>query len=355
MLQMKCVARQCLRVQVLGGRVYVVAPRSSRCRKHDYRMGGVCSSHVRQRTDGIGMSGGSDIGKWDASYSPTTLQWHFAAGVNISSCQGSIIPGDYNGVFARLRLQTSLRLIEEAARAGAVADTEFLLCVQETPINAGGWCLKGPQPIVSVTNNDEAPLLAFPHWIPRLRDIEFTMWDDARKAEHERNINALKPSQMARRTKSAVFRGGVYRLSVYSDRWREIGTRKAIITRDNWWRVGRTAPLWHALSSSQKDGYLNAHVFLKPFVERLGLNESVLASMPLPPAMSLEDQQAQFRYVLNIEGHGGWADRLYKLLLSSLLVLAQDVAPKLWFEYALRDGETHLVVDSNLRNLSSVV
>ena len=58
---------------------------------------------------------------------------------------------------------------------------------------------------------------------------------------------------------------------------------------------------------------------------------------------------------IQIEGHGGWADRLPKLLLSPLLVIAQDVPARLWFESALRDGVTHLVTDSNLHNLSSVL
>ena len=71
--------------------------------------------------------------------------------------------------------------------------------------------------------------------------------------------------------------------------------------------------------------------------------------------MSHAEQQRRFRYVLNIEGHGGWADRLYKLLMSNQLVLAQDVAPRLWYEGYLEAGTTHLVVDSNLRNLSAVI
>ena len=360
-----CVSRQCLRVQVVKGRVYVVAPPSVRCSRQDYRLGGKCSSYVRQRTDGVAASGGGDVGKWDASYSPTTLRWHFAAGVNISDCRATIIAGDYNGVFTRLRLQTSLRLLEEAARAGVVTNTEFLMCLQETPINAGGWCLKGPQPIFSVTTNAEAALLAFPHWIPRLRDVEFTLWDDARRAERRRVGRMIKSGRGAHRSKKVVFRGGVYRLSVYSDRWRELGARKTIITRENWRHVGRTA-LLHALATANHPdaavaeerhlhALIDAHVFVKPFAERLGINQSTLGSMASPPGMSLADQQARFRYVLNVEGHGGWADRLYKLLLSSLLVLNQDVAPRLWFEHALQGGATHLVVDSNLRNLSAVV
>ena len=43
-----------------------------------------------------------------------------------------------------------------------------------------------------------------------------------------------------------------------------------------------------------------------------------------PLMLSMENQTRSFQYVVNAEGHGGWADRLYQLLLSPQLVLAQD-------------------------------
>ena len=42
--------------------------------------------------------------------------------------------------------------------------------------------------------------------------------------------------------------------------------------------------------------------------------------------LTMEEQIRGFQYVVNAEGHGGWADRLYQLLLSPQLVLAQDRA-----------------------------
>ena len=51
-------------------------------------------------------------------------------------------------------------------------DTELVLCVNEVMPNAGGWCLKGQQPVFASTTNQEAPLLPFAHWMPKLRD-----WD----------------------------------------------------------------------------------------------------------------------------------------------------------------------------------
>jgi hypothetical protein len=355
LLERRCVSRQCLRVQILQRKVYVVAPQSQRCSDGDYISGGACSTFVRQRTDGVAASGGGTLGKWDKDYSPTHLQWHFAAGVNVSDCQVAIRDGDFNGAFTRLRLTTSLRLLEEAASAGVVNDTELVLCLQETPINAGGWCLRGAQPLMSMTTNEVAPLLAFPHWLPRFRDVDFAIWDDARHAGNEKS--ATREGQMAHsRLRKAVFRGGLYRLSVYSDRWREHGASKAVVTSENWQKVGRTA-LLHALATDPNGAgsLLDVHVSLGPYALQLGINESLQRAMSLPAAMSLADQQSRFRYVLNVEGHGGWADRLGKLLHSQMLVIAQDIAPRLWFESALQPGVTHLVTDANLLNVSAVI
>ena len=346
MLSRRCVSRQCLRVQILQRKVLVVAPHSRRCNADD-RIAGDCSASARQRTDGVAASDGGKVGKWDRQYSPTQLHWHFAAGVNVSDCRATIIAGDFNGAFTRLRLTTSLRLLEEAASAGVVDDTELLLCLQETPINAGSWCLRGPQPLFAMTSNEEAPLLALPHWLPRLRDVDFALWDNARKAATR--DSAARTESLAKRARKAVFRGGLYRLSVYSNRWREEGVRKALLTSDNWHALGRGAVLHAMASAADKDNdgqLIDAHVSLGPYAERLRIDEKVQRSMPLPAAMSLAEQQARFRYVLNIEGHGGWADRLAKLQLSPMLVIAQDVAPRLWFESALQNGHTHLVVVS---------
>ena len=89
--RLPCVRRQCLRVQILRGRVFVVAPHSKRCAKGGQ---GPCSVHARQRTDGVAMSDGGAVGKWDKKYSPTMLEWDFATGVNVSNCAGTIVEAD---------------------------------------------------------------------------------------------------------------------------------------------------------------------------------------------------------------------------------------------------------------------
>ena len=95
----RCAQRLCLRIQIIAGRVYVVAPHARRCRRGN----SACSPHQRMRTAGVAMTVGLEHGKWDSSYSPTELEWHFAAGLNVSSCAGTVTSGDFNGAF-RCRL-----------------------------------------------------------------------------------------------------------------------------------------------------------------------------------------------------------------------------------------------------------
>ena len=102
-------------------------------------------------------------------------------------------------------------------QASAAADTELLLCVGETPLTAGGWCLRGAltiiltltfplaltrtltptltltltltrclrgaQPVFGPTGNIDAPLIPFIHWMPRLRDFDLSVWDEVRKEQ----------------------------------------------------------------------------------------------------------------------------------------------------------------------------
>lgn len=346
----KCVQRLCVRIQILNSKVYVVAPRSQKC---STEANSVCSTARRQRTEGVAMTAGLELGKWSSDFSPTSLEWHFVAGMNVSTCSAAVEPGDFNGAYSRLRLQTSLRLILEAARFRSMQDTEFILCVGETPLSAGQWCLNGAHSTFEVVSNLAAPSLPFPHWLPRLRDVDFSVWDEARAAQQHARYRQFKYQRQSAESK-AVFRGGLYRLSVYSDRWRQIGARRTVITPENWRKVGRTA-LIHLLANSSVKRYLNAYVQVGVFANRLQISKKDQNSMDAPVQMSEAEQQRKFRFVLNIEGHGGWADRLYKLLLSNQLVLAQDVAAQLWFERFLQAGHTHLVVDSNLRNLTEVI
>ena len=155
--------------------------------------------------------------------------------------------------------------------------------------------MRGPQPVFSMTTNEEAPLLAFPHWLARLRDVDFALWENARQATRA-SAASIRSDARARK---AVFRGGVYRLSVYTDRWPSVGAQKTMLTKSNWMQVGRTS-LLRALLSRDARHLVDANVFLQPFAERLGIHTTTLTMMSSPTSISLAEQQARFRYVLNV-------------------------------------------------------
>ena len=118
-LAQRCAQRLCLHVQIRRGAVYVVAPSSRACRRPPCGHSSLRGEH------------------WPTAWSPSSLEWHLAAGLNVSTCSTGVRRGDYNGPFTRLRLLTALRLLHESAARGA-ADTELALCAGEVAINAGG-------------------------------------------------------------------------------------------------------------------------------------------------------------------------------------------------------------------------
>ena len=67
----RCAQRLCMRVQILRGRVYVVAPHAKRCAEF-HTPASPCSPYQRQRTPGL-----TKPNFWNPAWYPTTLEWHF--------------------------------------------------------------------------------------------------------------------------------------------------------------------------------------------------------------------------------------------------------------------------------------
>ena len=63
----------------------------------------------------------------------------------------------------------------------------------------------------------------------------------------------------------------------------------------------------------------------------------------------------RFRFVVHVEGNGGWADRLRHLLLSGAVVLKQEMGVVEWFEPLLQPWVHYVPVSSDLGNLSDAV
>ena len=112
-----------------------------------------------------------------------STEWHFAAGLNLSSCAGVGIPGDHNYIFTRLRLQSTLRFLLRAYRRlhanwKLPASVELVICAGETPVNFDDYCFSGAQPVWSATTNEQAPLIPYVHWVQLPpRDTDLSVWD----------------------------------------------------------------------------------------------------------------------------------------------------------------------------------
>ena len=99
----------------------------------------------------------------------------------------------------------------------------------------------GRRPRVARSNEEHA-VIPFVHWMPRLRDWDLSVWDDVRAAQREEAARWERTRRAPPRA-AAVFRGGVYRMSVYSRDWRARGVRRSELTADSWRCCGRMALL----------------------------------------------------------------------------------------------------------------
>lgn len=144
LMRRPCMQRMCLRVQLVRGELYVVAPPDlSPCRKgvsaaaaldcidtppntqgswRDHEMcqrekrveqSPMCREEWRRKQPGVTVPDW-----WYAPSYPHVTDWHFASGLNFSDCKstGEPIPGDHNYVFSRLRMGGMLRLLWSAYR-----------------------------------------------------------------------------------------------------------------------------------------------------------------------------------------------------------------------------------------------
>eukprot|EP00966_Prymnesium_polylepis_P039029 905856-Prymnesium_polylepis.1 len=96
-----------------------------------------------------------------------------------------------------------------------------------------------------------------PHWMPRLRDWDLSVWDEVRNAQARLRADARRHEPS--RAGVAVFRGGLSRSNVYSDQWRERGDGQTTVTAANWRKLGRTA-LLHAKSDPASAPFVNVNL-----------------------------------------------------------------------------------------------
>lgn len=261
------------------------------------------------------------------------------------------------GTSAR-RLQTLLRLLLLVLRDEPdLPDFELRICVDDF---CHGDFEGRPVPWLTMASCATAPTLAVVQWntqngrMPDLSD-----WDEVLR--HRRRSREGQAEQWACKESVAVWRGSMSETFTTNGPWtsRHKLERKPIESSP-WRKAGRLALMAH-----QCDQPSLFNVFLSG-VQRFAWtrNESDLLTCVREQAvmrherdrlMSLEAQVARFKYVLHVEGVGGWADRLRHLLLLGAPVLKQDMGVTEWFEPLLVAGRHYIPVSSTMSNLSRAI
>lgn len=406
LLRRPCIQRLCLHVQLINGKMFVVAPTGMRtclrngslrtrlscpphrrswaedmadeCRKVSRNQSAndrsiFCNSSHRQQQPGVTIPN-----YWNDFIYPLTLEWNFAAGLNLSSCKAEgekvPLPGDYNHVYTRLRLQSMLRLLlrtyERLHASGTLTQpVELIICPNETPVNLGDWCVSGAQPIFSSTSNEDASVIPFVQWIQAAdRDSDLAYYSPTQSRESPtslaKGISAAwsapkRAASWASKEPKAVFRGSLHRFSVYSDRWREQRPRRTPVNSSNWRSLGRTSLL---AIKVRAPNLLNVRLSMRSveagkegLASALKIDDTAWTMMDTPDYLPMSEQAARFKYALQVEGHGGWADRGYKLLLGQQLVFVQDTPAQPWYQRFLTPYEHYVPVHSTLGNLTEAI
>lgn len=67
--------------------------------------------------------------------------------------------------------------------------------------------------------------------------------------------------------------------------------------------------------------------------------------------MSMEEQENLFKYIISVEGHGGWADRLSELLFYDVALMVQEHPCKEWYEEMFFPFQHFIPVSNDFNNL----
>ena len=215
-----------------------------------------------------------------------------------------------------------------------------------------------PLPFFTMVACRSRPSLPFVQWNTfEGRDPDLAVWP-AELAARARQRAALPP--WAGREATGVWRGSLGDFFVANREW----SSKGVLAREPlspqlWRSQGRLALLAQRCARGGSEllnvrikllQARNAPIHTKDFAACVAM-----ANKDHPRAISLAAQAERFRYVVHVEGNGGWADRLRHLLLSGAVVLKQEMGVVEWFEPLLQPWVHYVPVSSDLGNLSDAV
>lgn len=197
------------------------------------------------------------------------------------------------------------------------------------------------------------------------RDVDLAVWDEVQQSV-QAPVQASNLRRWACRSAKAVWRGALSEHYVTNQRWtlqRKL-SRQAMSTK-LWRKQGRLALMGQQCSFPELlDVHLSGvhgqghHILAFEDAEYHQCIHAMLsgvATSNVPKWLTIHEQAARYRYVVHVEGVGGWADRLRHLLLSGALVLKQETGVVEWFEPLLAPFVHYVPVSSTLHNLSAAV
>ena len=220
-----------------------------------------------------------------------------------------------------------------------------------------------PRPIFTMASCLNAPTLPIVQWNSyEQRDPDLSVWDSVWSSWARQAKEVVTPRRWACRRSVAAFRGAANQLHTYNNRWstsRQV--RRTRITAGNFNFSGRWSLASHKIRHPQ---LLDVRLSL---LRRAGaiFNEKhdpasyqrlmQAVTSDGEAQLSLQEQAAKFKYLLHIEGHGGWADRLKNQLFQGAATIKQSSGAVEWFEPGLVPGRHYWPVSGGLQNLSAVV
>ncbi|PXF42651.1 KDEL motif-containing protein 1 [Gracilariopsis chorda] len=274
--------------------------------------------------------------------------------------------------FRALRLREALHWVESSVSRGVVDNFEIIISTTDSVATTSrnhSYRMPDPEeasPIFgtvacNVSNNIPFPLVlsdvlrrGLPHKFWDTRSEMIDQWDQAMRSFGEEHAYSVP---WHRKKAMAVFRGRI-RISTFLKRREMFDDFCDKVGRTALWATARkhNARMKRWAVQKAKNGRiwpLPTNWFL-PRVEQLldvqvdgtcGKRIYVSDGMPL-------QKQAEYKYIMNVEGNSFWADRLLLLLFGSSAVMKQETPCGMFFEPLLEANVHYIPVDYWFRDLT---
>eukprot|EP00322_Chrysochromulina_rotalis_P018884 CAMPEP_0115842138 /NCGR_PEP_ID=MMETSP0287-20121206/7645_1 /TAXON_ID=412157 /ORGANISM="Chrysochromulina rotalis, Strain UIO044" /LENGTH=380 /DNA_ID=CAMNT_0003295797 /DNA_START=395 /DNA_END=1537 /DNA_ORIENTATION=+ len=230
----------------------------------------------------------------------------------------------------------------------------FRLCVDDM---CHGLFENRAVPFFTMVSCETARTIPVVQWnTAERRDPDLAMWPAV--LNYRRGLPGRRRSLWPQRKPQAIFRGSINENVATNLDWSRRGELKRVRFRDSRWREQGRLALLH--QRCLHPDLLNVRI-IEGFKMLSLVNDThfwacvqSIRDEPRRPT-PLPEQAAAYRYIVHVEGNGGWSDRLKHLLLSGAVVLKQDAGVKEFFEPLLLPYRHYVPVSSDLRNLSESV